>query len=222
MAGRPWRVTVKEGASDGRALHANRCSQERRQCARWARVKTFSGSVVTDKGWVELSRQTVSLRTTLSHPRRMRQRGQSFQSTGARDDGGGASRCVGEEGERGGERPQYRTYPPRLAAFRAFLTLCPQGTAATMADTSGIQEPQGAITLGAPFLWIERAISGATQRPIRLRGKSRPWKASRKRRPCEFRGPVRHRGSGLRDRCRLDDRLRFDDPGCGEFRRAQF
>jgi hypothetical protein len=77
-------------------LRAKRCAQERRQCARRARVKTFSEGVVTDKGWVELSRLTVSLRTTLSHPRRMLQRGQSFQNTGARGSGAGASGRVGE------------------------------------------------------------------------------------------------------------------------------
>ena len=101
MAGRPWSVRESLGASDERALRAIRCSQERRQCARQARVKTFSGGVVTDEGRVELSRHTVSRRTTLSHPRRMQQRGQSFQSTGARGSGAGASGHVGEEA--GGE-----------------------------------------------------------------------------------------------------------------------
>jgi hypothetical protein len=41
-----------------------------------------------------------------------------------------------------------------------------------MANARGIQDPQGATALETPFLGIERAISGATQRPIRLEGKS--------------------------------------------------
>jgi hypothetical protein len=101
VAGRPWRVTVKEGASDGRALRARRFSQERRQCARWARVKISPAVEVTGAGIVvvPLVRQTVSQRMTLSHARRMPQRGQSFHSTGARGSGGGASEYVGGEAE---------------------------------------------------------------------------------------------------------------------------
>ena len=40
VAGNPWSVTTSRGASDGRALCARRCSQERRQWARSAQVKT--------------------------------------------------------------------------------------------------------------------------------------------------------------------------------------
>src|SRR5258708_39439590 len=69
------------------------------------------------------------------------------------------------------ERPQHGTHPSRLDAGTAFLTLRTQWTRATMANTSGIQDSQGAITLDAPFLGIERTISGATQRPIWLWGK---------------------------------------------------
>jgi hypothetical protein len=101
VAGRPWRVTGKEGASDGRALRARRCSLERRQCARCARVKIPPTVEVTGAGIVVVPqvRQTVSLRTTLSHARRMPQRGQSFHTTGARGNGGGASEHMGGEAE---------------------------------------------------------------------------------------------------------------------------
>ena len=97
MAGRPWSVTISLGASDGRALRVRRCSQESRQCARLARVKTLSGGTAPEGGsdWGKLAQQMVWPRTTLSHPRRMPQRGQSCHSTGARAGGAGASGSVG-------------------------------------------------------------------------------------------------------------------------------
>ena len=49
---------------------------------------------------VELSIQTVWLRTTLSQARRMPQRGQSFHSTRARGSGAGAFSQGSEESER--------------------------------------------------------------------------------------------------------------------------
>jgi hypothetical protein len=49
-----------------------------------------------------------------------------------------------------------------------------------MADARGIQDSQRAITLGTPFLGIQRAIGGATQRPIWLQSESGPRKTSRK------------------------------------------
>lgn len=88
LAGRPWSATRRKGASDGRALRASRCSQDRRQCARFARVKTISedSAVGEHGGGMELSiTSTASLRITLSQARRMPQRGQSFQRTEARD-----------------------------------------------------------------------------------------------------------------------------------------
>lgn len=48
-------------------------------------------------GVAPLVKQTVSLRTTFSHARRMPQRGQSFHSTGERGSGTGASVGGGEE-----------------------------------------------------------------------------------------------------------------------------
>ena len=101
VVGRPWSVTISGGASDGRALRARRWSHERRQCARCARVKTSSGVVGTGEclGVAELCKQTVSLRITFNHARRMRQRGQSFHNTGARGSGGGAFSRGGETSE---------------------------------------------------------------------------------------------------------------------------
>src|SRR5712691_11705751 len=65
-------------------------------------------------------------------------------------------RCVGARRSsirgRGGEWPQHRTHPSRLDGFTAFLALCAQEARATMANARGIQDPQGAIAFGAPFL----------------------------------------------------------------------
>ncbi len=107
LAGRPWSVTTRGEASDGRALRPHRCSHERRKSARCARVKTFSGGVTGDcEGSGPLVKQTVSLRTTFSHPLRMRQRGQSFHNTGARGGGSEAFSRGGEESERWEESGQ--------------------------------------------------------------------------------------------------------------------
>jgi hypothetical protein len=51
-----------------------------------------------------------------------------------------------------------------------------------MADACRIQDPQGAITLWASFLRIQRVVGRAAQCAIRLRGKRRTGKASCKRR----------------------------------------
>jgi len=42
MAGRTFSVTTSRGTFDGRALRAKRWLQERRQCARSARITIFS------------------------------------------------------------------------------------------------------------------------------------------------------------------------------------
>ena len=99
VTGRPWSVAESLGASAGRALRAKRCCQERRQCARSARVKTSSVVVVTGDGadMVLKAKTTVSQRMTFNHSRRMRQRGQSRHRTGATGSGAGASVGVGEE-----------------------------------------------------------------------------------------------------------------------------
>jgi len=83
VSGRPWSVTESLGASAGRALRARRCSQESRQCARSARVKTSSVAGVTGDGadMALKAKTTVSQRMTFNHSRRMRQRGQSFHTT---------------------------------------------------------------------------------------------------------------------------------------------
>ncbi len=86
-------MTTSLGASDGRAVRANRSSQDRRQCARFARVtvgETCTGAG-EGSGEMELSTRTAWLRTTLSQVRRIPQRGQSLQKTGARESWGGAS-----------------------------------------------------------------------------------------------------------------------------------
>jgi hypothetical protein len=103
VVGRPWSVTISLGAVEGRALRARRSSQDRRQCARLARVKIGSvGGISGDSAKVfSLVKPTVSLRSSLSHCRRMRQRGQSFHMTGARGSGWDVSEGIGEEAERG-------------------------------------------------------------------------------------------------------------------------
>ena len=184
-------MTESLGTSDGRALRVKRCSQERRQCARRARVKTFSGWGGGDGAGVAFQgKMTVSLRTTFSHSRRMRQRGQSFQSTEAR--GGRQARLRGEG--KPSERRRVATTPhsPAEACWTAFLTLRAQGTVSTMANTCGIQDPQGAMAFGPALLGIERVISRATQRPIRLQDKSGAGKASGKGRTCPLGRSIRH------------------------------
>jgi hypothetical protein len=80
---------------------------------------------------------------------------------------------------RGGgfEWPQHCAHPSGLDAGTALLTLSPQWTGATMTDASCIQDPNGPISLGSALLWVEGTIRGATQRPIRLLGKSGTGKA---------------------------------------------
>src|SRR5260370_5204963 len=70
------------------------------------------------------------------------------------------------------EWPQHRTHSSGFKRGAALLTLCPQRTGAAMADACGIQDPQGATTLGTPFLGIEWMVGGATQHSIRLWSKS--------------------------------------------------
>ncbi len=81
---------------------------------------------------------------------------------------------------RGIDRPQHGAHPARFERGAAFLTLCPQGTGAAMADACGIQDPQGAISLGTPFLRIQWVIGRTAQGAIGLRSKRRPRKAMRK------------------------------------------
>ena len=73
MAGRPWMVTARGGAVGGRALRTKRSSQLRRQCARCARGSTGELGVTMSSsgGMAPLVTETVSLRTTLSHLRRL-------------------------------------------------------------------------------------------------------------------------------------------------------
>ena len=98
-AGSPWMVTSSGGVVDGRALRSNRCSHERRQCARCVRVKTSSpgSSVCTGSGEGPQKKETVSLRSTFTQVRRIRQRGQSLHNRGkSGGDSGASSRGKGE------------------------------------------------------------------------------------------------------------------------------
>src|SRR5579883_2230572 len=117
VAGNPWSVTIRAEASEGRALRAARCSHERRQWARWARVKTAEVSVATGAAGAPLVKRTVSLRMTLSQARRMPQRGQSFHSSAARGKAAGGS-CRGGEASEGTDSRGHNT-----ALTRRGLTL---------------------------------------------------------------------------------------------------
>lgn len=86
-----------------------------------------------------------------------------------------------------------------------------------MADPRGIQDSQGAIPLGAPLLWIERAISRATQRSIWLQGKGRAGKATGKGRACPLGRAIRHRRCVFRNGWKLNGLGRLDDLGLGKF-----
>jgi hypothetical protein len=129
--------------------------------------------------------------------------------------------------EDGFEWPEHGAHPPRLDALPAHLTLSSQGTGATMADASSIQDPKGAIALGSALLWIEGTISGATQGPIGLQGKSGTGKASGKRRTGPLGRTILHLRRGFLSRYKLDGRgwlagkWRLDSHGFGKFRRAQ-
>jgi hypothetical protein len=91
-----------------------------------------------------------------------------------------------------------------------------------MADACSIQDPQGAITLGTPFLGIKRVVRRATQGPIRLRSKRRTGKAMGKGGTCELRRAIGNRRRG-RLRCfRLVGRGSFDFESRGKLGRAQF
>ncbi len=107
VAGNPWSVTTSLGASDGRAFRANRSSQDRRQCARFALVKVgaICAGAGEASGEIAFATRTVWLRTTLSQERRMLQRGQSFHCTGVRgggwDTASGGGEIEREEGSSG-------------------------------------------------------------------------------------------------------------------------
>jgi hypothetical protein len=115
------------------------------------------------------------------------------------------------------EREDHSTDPSRFAGGRAFLTLSTQLASAAIADAGRIQQTIRAIALRPPFLWIERMIGGTEQTSIRLKRKSRSWKATRKRPLCPLRRAI-HQGwrrfTGWR---RLADWRRFADKSRSEF-----
>ena len=86
-----------------------------------------------------------------------------------------------------------------------------------MADPRNIQDPQGAITLGAPFLGIQWMVGRTTERPIGLQGKRGAGKAMGKGRACPLGRSIHHRRRWLRESSRLACLSRFDSPGCGKF-----
>ncbi|SRR5579883_1039713 len=107
----------------------------------------------------------------------------------------------------GFQGPQHGAHAPRLDALAALLTLSAQGTGAAMADASGIQDAKGAIALRSALLWIERTISGATQRSIRLQGKSGTGKATGKGRTSPLGRAILNLRRGFASGDRLDERL---------------
>jgi hypothetical protein len=58
------------------------------------------------------------------------------------------------------------------------LTVDAEGTAATVSDAGGIEQPHRPIVFGASFLWIERRSLSRLQRAISLRKKVLPSQAS--------------------------------------------
>ncbi len=66
-----------------------------------------------------------------------------------------------------------------------------------MTNACGIQDPQGTIVLGTPFLWIERMVGRAAQCPIRLRSKRGAGKAMSKGGMGELRRSIRCRWGEL-------------------------
>src|SRR5258708_58411 len=119
------------------------------------------------------------------------------------------------------EWPQHRTHSSGFKRGAALLTLCPQRTGAAMADACGIQDPQGAIMLGTPFLGIQRMVGRTTQRPIGLRNKSGTGKASRKRRASPSGRAIDERKGGFFSGCRLFFRNWFSLKNWGKLGRAQ-
>ncbi len=73
------------------------------------------------------------------------------------------------------ERMQQQADPARLRRGAAMpLTLLSQGTRATLAEPSRVDQTQAAISLTALFGCTERLIGGAAQGPVRLKHKVSP------------------------------------------------
>ena len=90
-----------------------------------------------------------------------------------------------------------------------------------MTDTCSIQDPQGAITLGAPFLRIQGMIGSTAQRAIGLRSKRGTRETMRKRGTCPLRWPIDDCGRGRSRWLRLVGRGNFGLKGWSKFGRAQ-
>jgi hypothetical protein len=91
------------------------------------------------------------------------------------------------------EGPENGTDPSGFGGGKAFLTLGTQGTGATIADASRIQQTVRTIALRSAFLRRERVVGGTKERAISLKGKSGSWKATGKGSACPLRGPILHR-----------------------------
>lgn len=90
---------------------------------------------------------------------------------------------------RGVQRPEYRTYPVRFERAETPLTLCAQGAGAAMINARGIQDPERAIALGTPLLWIERMIGRATSVPSGCGVNAEPGKPWVKEERAHWGGP---------------------------------
>jgi hypothetical protein len=159
MAGRTFSVTTSRGTFDGRALRAKRWLQERRQCARSARITLFSVAQELRDGesGEELSRHMVWLRITAAAKHAgCHSVANHATSTGARGCGWDTvSGRIAHRGRRGIKRPEHRAHSSRFDGGAALLTLCTQGAGATVANTCGIQDPQRTISFRPPLLGIE-------------------------------------------------------------------
>jgi len=137
----------------------------------------------------------------------------------------------GENRLKRGGWPENGADPTWFRGVNAFLTRRPYGAGPAIPDASRIQHPVRAIALWSAFLWIQRMIGRTEKRPIRLRGKCRPWKAAGKRCACPLRRAIHHRESRLSfggrrgSRCWFGNvrRSKFSDAhGCGRELLAEF
>src|SRR5215472_990419 len=70
------------------------------------------------------------------------------------------------------ERMQQQTHSSGLCRLVAMpLALLTQGTDPTVSDPGGVEDPQGAIILGALLGWVQRLACWAAECPIGLEGK---------------------------------------------------
>lgn len=90
-----------------------------------------------------------------------------------------------------------------------------------MTNACSIQDPQGAVTLGTPFLRIQGMIGRTAQRAIGLRSKCGTRETMRKRGTCELRWARDDCRRGRSRWLRLVGRRSFGLKGRSKFGRAQ-